>query len=121
MDPKQYRRWDQYYLFQESLGKIVNIQSIMRDLSDESDSQMTSVSHQTPMGSQSNLAGAAKSGASGTVLPEASQAPEEEWPKRKPHCAFQWEKKRLIQYPVEGEPHYLNWARSRPTWIPDNH
>ncbi len=60
MDPKQYQHWDQYYLFQESLGEIVNIRGITRDSSDESDSQTTTASHQTLMGSQINLARAAE-------------------------------------------------------------
>ncbi len=67
MDPKQHWLWDQFYLFQESLVEIADIQGIRRDSSDEdSDSQMTMASHQTPMGSQSNLA-ATVSGTSGTA------------------------------------------------------
>ncbi len=51
MDYDQYLHWDEYYLFQEALGEVVDIQSITRDSSDENDSQLTSASHQTPMGS----------------------------------------------------------------------
>ncbi len=74
MDYEQYLCWDEYYLFQEALGEVVDIRSITRDSSDESDSQMTSASHQMPMGSSKDLLGAA-----GGAPPEP-EAPEEEQP-----------------------------------------
>ncbi len=96
MDHDQYLHWDQYYLFQEALGEVIDIWSITRDSSDESDSQMTSASHQTLMGSSRDLVGAAESGATGST-PPGLEAPEKEQPKRRPHCGFQWEKKGQVQ------------------------
>ncbi len=58
MDYDQYLNWSEYYLFQEALGEVIDIRSITRDLSDESDSQQTSASQQTPMGSSKDLLGA---------------------------------------------------------------
>ncbi len=115
MDYNQYLRWDEYYLFQEALGEVVDIRSITRDLSGKSDLQMTSVSHQTPMGSSKDLSGAA-----GGAPPEP-EAPGVEQLGRRPYCKFQWERKRQVQYPAEGEPLYQNWTQSRPTQIPNNH
>ncbi len=97
MDYSLYQRWDERYLLQEALGEVIDIWSITRDSSEESDSQMTSVSHQTPMGSSRDLVGAAGLGATGSALPGLEAAPEEEWPRRRPHCEFQWEKKRQVQ------------------------
>ncbi len=77
--------WSEMYLFQEELGEIVDIQSVVLDSSEESDSQSISLSQQTPADSFRDLPGSV-----------ASEQPELEMgqPKRKPHCAFQWEKKR---------------------------
>ncbi len=51
MDYDQCLHWDEYYLLQEVLREVIDIRSITRDSSDESNLQMTSASHQVLMGS----------------------------------------------------------------------
>ncbi len=116
MDHDQYLHWSEYYLFQEELREIIDIWSITKYSRVESDSQITSLSQQMPIGSSRDLPGA--------VITDVHMAPTEseaERPKRKPHCTFQWEKKRQVQYLMEGEPLYQSWTHSRPTLLPTIH
>ncbi len=109
---EQYLRCSEHYLLQEELGEIVDIRTVTRDLSDESDLQAASLSQQTPAGSSKDLP------SSVAGMQAESEA---ERLRRKPHCEFQWEKKRQVQYPVEGELQDQSWARSRPTLLPPVH
>ncbi len=115
MDYDQYLHWSEYYLFQEELGEIIDIRSIMRDSSNESDLHITSLSQQILMGSSRNLPGTVADAQMAQTELEAEQ------PKRKLYCKFQWEKKRQVQYPMEGEPLYKSWTHSRPTLLPTTH
>ncbi len=112
MAREQYLQWSEYYLFQEELGEIVDIRSVTRDSSDDSDSRSVSLSQQTLAGSSRDLP---------SSVAGAQTEPGVERPKRKLHCKFQWENKRQVQYPEEGESLYQSWTQSRPTLVPAAH
>ncbi len=67
------------------------------------------------MGSSRNLPGAVAD------VQMAQTESEAEQPKRKQHCEFQWEKKRQVQYRMEGDPLYQSRTRLRLTLLPTAH